>query len=125
GGLSEFVLNSPASGVFIKEDSKFREAFTRGMRYLGAIDPYEGHDPETLQSVVDGVASIASGWSNYQKAKAIIETGRILDKKGNMLVENASFMDGVMKAFGFSTYEEASYYAASKSVREGTKAHED
>ena len=123
GGFGDLALNSPSANIFLKENSRIKDAIVRISRYTGFYDAYEGTTPEDLNSVVDGVLSISSGWTNWQKAKFIMETGKIVDKKGNVMMEDASFMYGLAKAFGFGSKEEALFYAASKEVRTGTKEH--
>lgn len=122
GGWSDIFTNSPAANIFLKEDSRVREAVVRLGRYTGFFDPYEGHEPETLKGVVDGVLSISSGWTNWQKAKFIAESGKIVDKQGRPMAENTAFMYAVAQAFGFSSLEQARFYAANNELSKEKKA---
>lgn len=122
GGWSDVITNSPAANIFFKEDSRVKEAVVRIGRYTGFFDPYEGHEPETLEGVVDGVLSISSGWTNWQKAKFIAESGKIVDKQGRVMSENTTFMYSLAQKFGFSSLEQARFYAANNELSKEKKA---
>ena len=125
GGMQDMLAASPAANIFFKDGSKVQDAIGRMLRYTGVYDPYEGHTPEDVYSVMSGVAEISSGWSNYLKAKTIYETGKVVDKQGNPMNTNAGAMEAVAKLFGFGTQEEALTYYLSTRLREGTQAHKD
>lgn len=116
GGTLEFIQNTPAFSLYLKDGSKMREAFGRMFRSFGFIDTQYGQEPEDIKSVLSGVAEMSSGWSNAMKAKAILETGKIQDKKGRVLMEDATYMHAVAKVFGFSSMDEALSYKASEDL---------
>lgn len=125
GGMSEFIANSPAFSLYFKEGSKMREALGRMARYTGVIDTQAGQDPEDMKSVLKGIAEISSGWSNAAKAQLIYETGKIQDKKGNILMNDANWAHAVAQMFGFKSLEEGMYYKFNEDVKSGSKAHKD
>jgi hypothetical protein len=125
GGFVEFLQNSPAFSLYVKEGSKMREAFGRMFRYFGWLDTHQGLEPEDAISVLSGVAEISAGWSNYMKAKVIYETGKIKTRTGNPLSTEERFIYSAAKLFGFSSLEESMFYAVSKELREGTKEYKD
>lgn len=125
GGWSDIFTNSPAANLFFKEDARFKQAIVSIGRYVGYFDPNEGHEPAEVKDALDSVASISSGWTNWQKAKLIYESGRIVDKKGKLLSEDASFMYAVAQAFGFASAEQARFYAASKEITSFKKEFKD
>jgi hypothetical protein len=124
GGFTEMLKESPAAGVLLKEDSRVQTAIRTGMRYLGVYDPYEGHEKPTLIQVAKDIAEISGGWSNYSKAKAMMELGKAVDKKGNPLNQDVEYVEAIAKMFGFGTFEEAAYYAVSLKAREKKKSWE-
>lgn len=125
GGVMEMLANSPAASLYFKEGSKVQQAFGRLFRATGFIDKYEGQAPEDIVSVAKGFAEISSGWSSMAKAKAIVRTGMILDKQGNVLKEDASSMDAIARMLGFGTQQEALQYYHSNRMYEKSKSRKD
>lgn len=125
GGTMEFIQNTPAFTLYLKEGSRMREALGRSMRYLGFIDTEQGLPPETGVSVLSGLAEMSSGWSNYLKAKAIVETGKLpTTHKNERMQDTKAFTYAAAKLFGFGSLQETMFYAATKEITAGTKAHE-
>lgn len=121
GGMGEFIQNTPAFALYLKDGSRMQEALGRMFRYTGFIDTQEGHEPETILSVLSGVAEMSSGWSNSLKAKTIYETGKLQDKKGRVLMSDPSWMYAAAKIFGFNSQEEMLKYQAMSSMVTNTK----
>lgn len=55
-----------------------------------------------------------SGLSNYMKAQHIIDTGRITTSTGQVVDEDVSYTEAMLKAAGFQTLDEVHYWAAQK-----------
>lgn len=127
GGIFDVINEAPSSNVLWKEGNDLREAIMAAGRYLkGHVNPDDLHTPEEIGDVLDLIGrSVSGGWSNYQKGKLYYETGKLLDKQGRPLRENYDLMDRVLTTLGFPSAEVATYYAANKAVREGSKAHRD
>lgn len=125
GGIAEIMNNSPSATIFWKEGSRMREAIGRLARYTGVLDPYEGHSPEDITSVLMGVLEISSGWSNAMKAQLILNTGKLQNKQGVVLSQDAGWLEATAKMFGFSTQDEVLLYAASKELSAGKKTHRE
>lgn len=67
-----------------------------------------------------------SGVSNYLKAQYILESGKIVTSKGQVVDDDVSFGEALMKAAGFQTMDEVNYWAANKmSWEAGDKLDED
>lgn len=110
GGLVEFIANSPAYSLYLKEGGKVREAMDRMFKYTGFFDEQEGHDKEDIMSVAKGIAEISSGWSNGYKAYLMWEMSKLQDKSGHLYMEDQSYMYSLAKVFGFSSVQEAMSY---------------
>ena len=123
GGMGTIFNESPASNILWKEGSKVREAFLTASRYFGHFDPFEGHEPAEIKDVLSALADLSSGWTNYQKAKLIYQTSKVMDKQGNTLKENAGLMEAALQMFGFSSQESMMFYAATSGIREGRDGH--
>lgn len=124
GGVGEYVQNSPAFSLYFKEGSKMREAFGKLFRYTGFIDTQSGLETPDALAVLNAFAEAgSSGWSNYNKAKAILELGKVKSAKGGVLMDDAGYVEAAAKLFGFSTQEEVLKYGALKAIREGSAQH--
>ncbi len=126
GGLGEVFGKSPAHGLLTKEGSRMRDALGRLARYTGFLDTSEGLEPETATSVLKGFAEVASaGYSNYSKAELILEMGKIRDKKGRVLLEDATWAHATAQLFGFKSQEEVLQYAMLSKANESKKQYVD
>ncbi|HET8689295.1 MAG TPA: hypothetical protein VFM18_22005 [Methanosarcina sp.] len=126
GGMLEFIQNTPAFTLYIKDGSRTREAFGRMFRAFGVLPTQEGLPKEDVLSVLEGFAEISSGWNNAMKAKIIYEMGKIPEKNGDgVLMENADFTYAVAQLFGFRSQKEILEYAASREMAAYKKDKED
>lgn len=126
GGMADFAMNSPAMSLYFKNGSRMREALGKLGRYMGFIDTQEGLEVPDALAVLNSFAEAgSSGWSNYNKAKAILETGKIKNAKGGILAEDSNYMEAAARLFGFRTQQEILDFAALKAMNEGTKQHRD
>ena len=126
GGYSEYITNSPSFSLYFKEGSRMREALGRLGRYTGFIDTQQGLEVPDALAVLNSFAEAgSSGWSNYNKAKAIYETGKIKTSKGSTLNEDANYVQAAAQLFGFKTQDEIIDYAVMNAFKEGTKEHKD
>ena len=124
GGFEELFGRSPAHTLLTKEGSRMRDALGRLGRYTGYLDTSEGLEPETVTSVLQGFAEVASaGYSNYSKAELILEMGKIRDKKGRILLEDATWVHATAQLFGFKSQEEVLQYAMLSKANESKKQH--
>lgn len=124
GGTLEFIQNSPAYSLYLKEGGKTQEAFGRMFRYFGFVEPEL--DKPTLMQTLKGFAEISSGWSNTSKALTIIETGKVVDKAtGKPIMEDADYWYGVAQLFGFKSQKEVYEWAALKEMNEFKKGQEE
>lgn len=126
GGYEEILTKNPVWALTGKEGSKMREAFTKLAKYAGFLDVSEGHDPETITSVLQSIASFSSGWDNLTKAHMIKQLGMIKDKNtGKVFLDDPSWAHVVAQAFGFKSKEEVLYYDFQKAISDDTKSHRE
>lgn len=124
-GFSGVLSSAPISNIVLKEDNRIKDAVVRLSRYTGVYDPYEGHTKEDLSSVVDGILSISSGWTNWQKAKALEAVGNAYDKKGRLVKEDTNWIYVQAQKFGFTSFDESQRYKVNTEIREGSKAFKE
>lgn len=125
GGFAEFLQNTPAYTLYVKDGGRMREAMSRMLRYTGMLDEQEGHEPETILSVLSGIAEMSSGWNNAMKAKIIYETGKLQNKKGGVLNDDAHWVLAAAKVFGINSQEELLKYQAMTSILKNDKAKKE
>lgn len=126
GGYAEYITNSPSFSLYFREGSRMREAFGKLLRYTGFVDTQAGLEvPEALDVLNSFAEAGSSGWSNYLKAKAIMELGQVRNTKGGTMLEDAGYIEAAAKLFGFGTQEEVIKYGVTRALREGSTAHRD
>lgn len=126
GGTLEFIQNSPAFTMYLKDGSRVQEAFGRMFRYFGFIDTQEGLEKEDALSVLSGVAEISSGWTNAMKAATIIELGKIPNKGGDgVLIDDPHWFYAAAQLFGFKSQKEILEWKALSELRDNKKSREE
>lgn len=126
GGLAGFITESPVANLTWKDGAPIREALTIAVKFFnGHFDPNEGHDTEELTASLGELAKLASGWNAYQKARLIMETGKVIDKNGRVLKEDAGKMEAIMQMFGFPISEQRLFYDVVRASSEFTKKERD
>jgi hypothetical protein len=127
GNMLEFAQNSPAFSFYMKDSSRVQEALGRMFRAFGFIDTKHGLEPETAESVIEGIAEISSGWNAWQKGELIRKMGTIPDKTGEgiPLSNNATAIYAMARKLGFANQQEAYEWAALKELNANDKKRED
>lgn len=127
GGIGEIITNSPAYSFYLKEGGRVREAMSRMYNYLGNFVAYpkEGHDPETIKSVAQGLAEISSGWSNAYKGYLMHEMGKLQDKNGRMIMEDPHYFYAIAQIFGFKSVEEGLQYSVRRELSDLKKSRQE
>jgi hypothetical protein len=123
-GMSQVLMNSPAGQMFLAEGGRFQNAVAMMGRYFSPWEPGERTNEEAIM-VANEVAKISSGWSNAEKMRTAMALQKSLDKKGNVIDPNVNNTEAVMMLFGFNTQDTRKYYEDQRTVREGTKKHQE
>lgn len=125
GGPLAVIQEGPFFNLLAKETSPVMETFAMAMRYIqGTVNPEENWTKEGIIDIFKEGSKFFKGIDNYYKAQMIIETGKLVDRHGNVVGEDADTMDAIMQYLGFSRQELSAYYEASKSMREDSKSYE-
>lgn len=124
GGIEQIILSSPAGQLVAKHDSRVQKALRSMSRYFIGFED-ENEDKETLLDVLDSVASISSGWSNWQKAKIMLDAQHSLDKKGVPVDEQTTTLEAMAQIFGFGTEDTRDYYKLSMSMSKDKKKYRE
>lgn len=123
-GLSQVLMNSPAGQMFLNEGGRFQNAISTMARYFSPWEPGERTNEEAIM-VANEVAKISSGWANAEKMRTAMALQKSLDKKGNVIDPSVNNTEAVMMLFGFNTQDTRKYYEDQRTVREGTKKHQE
>ena len=123
-GMSQVLMNSPAGQMFLAEGGRFQNAVAMMGRYFSPWEPGERTNEEAIM-VANEVAKISSGWANAEKMRTAMALQKSLDKKGNVIDPNVNNTEAVMMLFGFNTQDTRKYYEDQRTVREGTKKHQE
>ena len=123
-GMNQVLLNSPAGQMFLAEGGRFQNAVAMMARYFSPWEPGERTNEEAIM-VANEVAKISSGWANAEKMRTAMALKKSLDKKGNVIDPSVSNMEAVMMLFGFGTQDTRKHYEDQRTVREGTKKHQE
>lgn len=124
GGFAQAMTNTPLGGLLLKEGSRFQQAVDSIARLVGYA-PDDDLNPETVLSSLNSLASVTSGWNNIQKAVLIQQTGKILTKSGQTLVNGLNTADAIAMAFGIPPAEISKYYEQAQYVSETKKSYEE
>ena len=124
GGTLGVITNSPAGQLYLKEGGKVRGAVSEIGRYFSPFADVTQDKPEFLD-MLSKVGEISSGWSNFAKAKLLLETRKRMDQYGNVTDEEVSKYEAFAQVLGFGTTDTRMLYEISKSVGEDTKEYKD
>ena len=125
-GLSPAMLvNSPAGSIYLKDGGRVDNIITIGSRYFQGWYDDSIKAPEFLV-LVNEVAKLSSGWSNFLKMKAALELKSHYEKYGLQAIDsNVNTVEAFAQFFGLSTQDVANYYEVSKKLRDNSQAHRD
>ena len=111
GGLSKVLGNSANGRMFTDGNGRVWQAVKLTMDYFKDIrDDSNSIDPANLWQVANAWASISSGWSNAQKARARWALQYATDKKGGRVDDYVNKYEAAAMMFGFGTEDERQYY---------------
>lgn len=102
GNFADMVAESPAGTLH----GRMSDAMLTTMQYMsmsmgGGYDEFESETE--LVDVIKGWASIASGFNDSFKAKAMMETDQLLSRTGTVIDPSVTNAEAVAQLFGFST----------------------
>ena len=129
GGIKGMIDNSPAARVFgLSADGRLGLALKTSRDYFMSFTDkaHEYTNPE-LKDVMDNWGKMSSGWTNYQKARAMWHFGVARDKQGRITDDSVTRMEAVGQLFGFGPKDTSSYYktmmdSTVKSAKDSAKA---
>ncbi len=125
GGAEQMLMNSPAGQLFFKDGSRIENAIKAMARYFGVIEDYD-QMPQDFDGMIDEIAKISSGWSNWQKAQLLLNTKKRLDAQGRPVDEKVTKIEAWAQAFGFSTADTRDLYRISQQwTKDDKKFKED
>jgi hypothetical protein len=121
-GIGESLANAPSASLFLGHNPRITDAFKGAARFFNVYE--DGIEaPEDFWKVMQGFASISSGYSNYLKASMAIETGNKLSSSGRLIEVTKG--ESYAALFGFQTIEETQRYLSGMSSYAKSKEFEE
>lgn len=124
GGTSKVLNASPSGNLLLKPDGRFQVAAKSLGRFFGIIDEVDPKGTD-FTAVLNDIAKISSGWTNWQKARIMLNTQQSIDKAGGLTDEHISSYNVFAQALGFGTKNTKDMYEVSKSINDKTKKYEE
>mgnify|MGYP003640860444 CR=1 FL=1 len=101
--IGEAIASTPAASLMIGHNPKITDAYRGAMRFFHLRD--DGVEaPEDFAEVMEGVAAISSGYSNYMKFNMAQETSRKLSSTGR--AHEVTKVESWFQLFGLPPQEE-------------------
>lgn len=116
GAVKGMVSNTPTARVFgLGADSRLGLAIKTTTSYFK--DVFEVDDMYTatdLLDVANSWASMSSGWTNFQKARAAWMFSKMRDRLDRPTDDDVTKWEAIAQAFGFGTKDTSDFYATMK-----------
>lgn len=124
GSPTQAMLNSPSGQLFLKDGGRAREAIGAMSRYFGVSDDSDLM-PETLLSVLYKTAQISSGFSNFDKARLLLDAEKSINARGDVIDDKVGHVDALAQLFGFTTNDARKYYEYAMSESKSEKEYKE
>ena len=124
GGFHDLLLNSPSGQLLFKDGSRLEKAIQSVGRYFGAVEDID-ETPETFVQVMDEVAKISSGYSNWIKARILLDARKKHDQYGSVIDKDVAYVEAWAQALGFGTADSRDFYNAVKKMGGDIKTHRE
>jgi len=113
------LISGSAAPSLVSEGGRIGE-FVKAVMEPFTPEQYEGVDE--YKQIGLTFMQMFTGVSNTMKAMYMLELGKITTKSGQVVDDDISFMEAMMKAAGFSTRDEVAYWEANKKQWETSDA---
>jgi hypothetical protein len=123
GTVMKQITNSPSGGFLT--GTRTRDALKSMGRFFGVIPEWDQNNPTTFLGMLNDVASLTSGWSNYNKAKMIMSMNKRADAYGSTIDQNATTPQALAQLFGFGSQAQTQTFEVSKYLAEKEASHKD
>lgn len=121
GGSQQGVIaNSPIGTL---TNGRFENAIKSVGRYFNIIPDWDKNDPTTFTSMLNDIATVSSGWNNFQKAKLAYTLGQRRDQYGSLIDDNTSTPEQIAQLFGFGAASQQQLFDLSQKNSEIEKDH--
>lgn len=118
GATKGMIENTPTARVFgLSSDSRLGAAVKATASYFQDLFQIQTTNPYTsadLLDVANSWASMSSGWTNFQKARAAWMFGKMRDKLGRATDDDVTKWEAINQLFGFGTQDTVSFYETMK-----------
>jgi len=105
------ILSGAAAPSLLSDGGRIRN-FIQAVAAPFVPGNYEGVDE--YKQVGLTFMQMFTGLSNTLKAQYMLESGKIVTSKGQVVDDDISFMEALMKSAGFQTMDEVNYWASNK-----------
>lgn len=123
GTVMQQIANSPSGGFLT--GTRTKDALKSMGRFFGVVPEWDQNNPTTFLGMLNDVASLTSGWSNYNKAKMIMSMNKRADAYGSTIDQNATTPQALAQLFGFGSQAQTQTFEVSKYLSEKEKSHKE
>lgn len=125
GDIGEIAANTPAGGLLFGGNARLTEMAKTVAQYTRFVEPEETISPPDLSELFKEVAGLASGMSNFYKARSLMKYQKRYNSYGGIVDAQVNTPEAVARLFGFGTLDEAKKYYVTGKLYEKKKAFED
>ena len=119
--LSELIANTPSGQLLFGNNPRVTNFLKRAAQFSGVAD--YGMGKQEFSDVAISFAKIASGFSNYWKAKYALDYGRTMNSYGDSINDpDVNHFEAMAQMLGIGTKTQAMSYITSKRLYEESEA---